>query len=132
MPNGVSTTDDRSAAGSRWSRSLPISTCLSETARIAPSGPMNTLLPVTRSPSRDSVQFAIRWMPCSAALSRSAETNEPSRATAIRWACSRPSYQLTWLQNSGSTTTCAPCETAWSTIRRQVARLVSASSVTAS
>ena len=89
------------------------------------------LLPVVRPSSRARVQLAIRWMPCARARSASAVTNGPSRVCAIRRACSRSSYQETWLQNSGSTTTWAPSAAAWSVIRRQVARFSSTSSVTA-
>src|SRR6478735_9401377 len=120
-----------STAGSRWSRSLPISTCLSVTATISPSGENRMLLPLVRPSSRASVQLAIRWMPCSRAFAASAVTKAPSRVSAIRRACSRSSYQDTWLQNSGRTTTAAPSATARSVIRRQVARFSSTSSVTA-
>ena len=86
---------------------------------------------MVRPSSRARVQLAIRWIRCSAAFAASAATNGPSRVSAIRRACARSSYQETWLQNSGSTTTWAPSAAARSVIRRQVARLASTSSVTA-
>jgi len=107
-----------------------MSTCLSLVATSSPSGEKSRLVPVVRPSSRATTQFAMSHKECEAAESASAFTYGPSSVTAMRRACSRSSYQETWLPNSGSTTTWAPSAAAASTKRRAVARLASTSVVT--
>lgn len=47
-PIGVSSTGPTSVAGSRWSFSAPIRTCLSQLPSSAPSGPKRKLVPPVR------------------------------------------------------------------------------------